>query len=347
MVYTKNMFKYFYKKFGYVLLFGLLFFSSVHTASAQYLFNYFNRYYYEPAIFRYDTEVSGPRDCRSFEKYNYWRHTCSFECYEGQDCEYKLSAVNAEIESLAVYDPNDYVREGTGFATAKNLNVFYQVNKGEQLKLVSGTDDPQYRTLWNIIKYIIPENISDKYITQFKIYSDEGDNTIAYVDDDGNGNFLLAINAPTFDSLDNKDKILAIVHELGHIISYNKNQYVAQSTPENCLTFWGDEECFLENSFLNKFVIAFWSQDDINEAYSDYNNLFSKKESSYTDEYAATNEGEDFAETFAYFVLGTQNFSGEAKQKIDFMNSDTRLVDLKTEIFNGVKRYLTEQSVVN
>lgn len=332
------------KKLAYSLVIYLLIFSFSYAQFWNYNnFDYFFDGYIESPVLRYETQVDSPNDCTRYESYNYWNNTCYFECFEGQDCTNKLNAVNKEIEYLSQMDPGIYYPAEDFNFTDANLIAEYNVLKGENLKFVKGKDASINRSLWLLVSYISPDAITDAYISKFRVYNNPDSGAIAFVDsDDQTGKKIFAVNLPTFRSSDLREKILTIVHELGHVLSLNKGQVNANVTEAKCEYFFSSDGCFYKQSLLNLFVFAFWPQADLDQTAYSPNGLYEANPSKYVDEYASTNETEDFAETFAYFVLNNRQ---NAANKIAFMEKDPRLVKMKNEMLNGIKRVLVEENL--
>jgi hypothetical protein len=80
---------------------------------------------------------------------------------------------------------------------------------------------------------------------------------IAYVsDDDGNGKWKVDINLPVHTSSDIKEQKATLIHELSHIITLNKDQFIASSGV--CPNYETDEGCTKSTSYMNNFVKKFW-----------------------------------------------------------------------------------------
>ncbi len=99
-----------------------------------------------------------------------------------------------------------------------------------------------------------------------------------------------------------------MVHEYGHIYSLSADDVaVVQGA---CPTFEFSEGCLAERSILGRFLARFWADDQTGaEAEAATEEDATRKYESeggadaFVSEYAATNGAEDFAETFATFVL--------------------------------------------
>jgi hypothetical protein len=72
------------------------------------------------------------------------------------------------------------------------------------------------------------------------VFSDEQDDTIAFVvDDDGDGKRHIAVNLPIHQASDLKEQKATLIHELSHIITLNHDQMIA--SPNMCPSYETDE----------------------------------------------------------------------------------------------------------
>ncbi|MCB9812462.1 hypothetical protein H6778_02290 [Candidatus Nomurabacteria bacterium] len=132
-----------------------------------------------------------------------------------------------------------------------------------------------------------------------------------------------------------------IVHELGHIISYEEIVGVPKPAEAHCHAYFDRYGCPLENSFLAQFIQAFWSEQALDRA-GEYSERPDGTEAAYTfydahsdafvSEYAAIGPEEDFAESFATFVLGERSGGALAREKVDFFWQYPHLRVVRDEI---------------
>ncbi len=101
-----------------------------------------------------------------------------------------------------------------------------------------------------------------------------------------------------------------IAHETAHVLSLNQDQ---RSDGVIAGRYSDDEGPFSDSSYLNQFYQAFWkghypdwSADSARGLASD---VYDRHPDSFVTEYAATDPSEDFAESFAYFVLDRRSTS--------------------------------------
>jgi hypothetical protein len=173
--------------------------------------------------------------------------------------------------------------------------------------------------------------------------------TIAFVDDeDGDGLWRIGVNKSVFNDSDEREQVLTIVHELGHILFLNKLQAVPMSEATGCATYFTGDSCAQKGSMLYSYVRQFWNAADIQTADAageeQDNGLYSKKPRSFVTEYASTNPSEDLAETFAYFVLDEkQPGKTIAEKKINALYSFSDLVKVRDIMRKGIRSNVMNQ----
>jgi hypothetical protein len=270
----------------------------------------------------YETEVDGPQDCSSFETYDAENMLCTFECESEAQCSQIEQQIEEELASWTeeLADDKEPVAE-KNFSKNADAQASYKVTSGEKISLADGKDSDENRKIWQDIAALSPDNISDKYIETYEIFNSPNDDTLAFVDDeDGNGKWRVAVNLPLHKSSTEREQKATLIHELGHIITLNSAQVNAQISEESCTNFFIDEGCANANSYINNFKNKFWkgvSQQEFDE-------------NKFVTEYATSNEVEDLAESFAFFVLGKkENGDNEKQQKINFYYSYPDLVTVR------------------
>jgi hypothetical protein len=124
-----------------------------------------------------------------------------------------------------------------------------------------------------------------------------------------------------------------LIHELTHIVSLNTSQVNPDISEPLCSTkhIRLEEGCAKNNAYITDFFYNFWSSgvslDDFGQMKYD-----SKK---FITEYATTNVVEDFAESFAFFVLEKdfQNLGNLPKyEKVKFFYGFPELLSMRSEM---------------
>jgi hypothetical protein len=282
--------------------------------------------------FVYETEVDGPNDCSSFEKYDADLKVCSFECNDENQCKEISDQIDNELASWTDELKNDKepVAEKTISENDPSLEADYSVSSGEVISLKKGTDSDLNQSIWKQIAELSPDSLSDKYIEEYQVFDNPSDNTLAFVDDeDGNGKWRVAVNLYGYKTSTARENKATFVHELFHIVSLNSSQVVPNK--DDCDNFKLEEGCSNSNSYVNLFKNTFWNGVSKQEF----------EEGKFVTEYASTNEVEDLAESFSFFVLGKDsNELGdtESDQKLKFFYQFPELIKLRSDMRNTIGR---------
>ena len=318
----------------------------------------------------YETAVDSEHECTTFEKFNPKEKTCYYECADEKECTAIENKISTELESWvdeeSIKEANkNKTSENEKGITAENIYAEFLILPGEIIRFGNTLKESQgrtdyYITIWDKIAALSPNELSDKYIEQFDVYKNEKDDTIAFVDDeDGNGKWRIAINDTVYRKQNEREQYMSLIHELAHIISLNKDQMLFNYTSENngvrkCFTLYLDEGCLKEDSYLYKFYTNFkndiWGKSEVEikkiisnykaDDYHDYNN-------SFITDYAATNEVEDFAESFTYFVVDSYNYERQNLKdkeiKIASMYNYAELVKIRKQMRTALSRELLKK----
>ena len=145
-----------------------------------------------------------------------------------------------------------------------------------------------------------------------------------------------------------------LVHEFAHVMTLNESQIDAQivwsdqeyeAAAAACPTYFSGEGCAKTGSYLAGFVDRFWaplldefeSINSIEDEFAWQDAMFSFYDDhadQFVSDYAATNPGEDIAESFAAYVLAPELPKGDtvAEQKILFFGQFPELAQLRDSI---------------
>ncbi|HMS24530.1 MAG TPA: putative zinc-binding metallopeptidase [Acidimicrobiia bacterium] len=296
----------------------------------------------EKKVSVYETEVNSKDDCSSYEEYDSARKVCYFECEDEIECE-KISALidkefKAYMDEYAENQPSDSSDDQPADDREdKNVRAEYSVSTGEKISFAGGQEDEKDQDIWNQIKNISPNDLTNTYIDTFQVFDNTKDDTLAYVsDDNGDGKFEIAINSAQHAMSSSKEQTLTIVHELTHIITLN----IDQQGDEGCGGYVSEDGCFPSTSIMGSYVSRFWSADLIAQSKSgdiDYE----RNKKTYVSEYATTSPEEDIAESFAFYVVNSSSSSQSiAEQKQAFFNDFDDLVSIKKQMRQAVGRVL-------
>ena len=112
------------------------------------------------------------------------------------------------------------------------------------------------------------------------------------------------------------------------------NETLLERFAQNCENQLLQEGCMNADSYLDDFIDMFWPDSDyIEQVRNEEVYAYDDTPESFISEYAATNPGEDIAESFTYFVLNGQTTeSSIADKKLNFFYSYKELESLRKQI---------------
>jgi Putative zinc-binding metallo-peptidase len=178
-------------------------------------------------------------------------------------------------------------------------------------------DEAGDRKIWELFANITPRAY-ERDVVEFDVLA-RGSDTEAYVEErsDDPSTWTLAVDGSL---VHHPDELRAtLVHEFGHLVSLDAAQvppvldHVHRAERE-CPTYYTGEGCALERSYIFEFIDRFWGNrldewNDLQSIESDTRyddaifHFYLRHQSEFVSEYAATDPLEDFAETFAVYVL--------------------------------------------
>lgn len=130
---------------------------------------------------------------------------------------------------------------------------------------------------------------------------------------------------------------VALIHELGHLVSLEPGELhpaTDGSVERGCTTYFSVEGCARNGSLVAGFVEAFWNDELLDLTGEE---RFELDPTSFVSRYAATNPGEDIAETFVHFVYGLlPDGDTVADAKVRLLWEFPDLVDLRAALRRGL-----------
>ncbi len=209
-------------------------------------------------------------------------------------------------------------------------DAIYSVN-GEAITLTSGIPAPWHDDAWERWIEIVPANRRG-LVAEFHALPHSDVGGLVEARSNSLQNWSLAIGPPASDAdLDN-----TLVHEYAHLITLSPTQVIPATSREvrdSCTTYFTGEGCARQGSIFDRFVEEFWSEDDLARARSDPAALYGADPDAFVTSYAATNPGEDLAETFRFFVYRSRPRPNTvAQSKIAFMWEVPELVRIRAEL---------------
>jgi len=264
-------------------------------------------------------------------------------CYYLEDEEY-----DDEIE----YDAGDTAHDDDEHVEAEVI-ASYSIS-GDRITLESGTDDVKNQEVWNIFTALIPSWVR-KDIVRYEVSDDARGDTAAHVAqiEGDNTQWLMNVNLDAFyvdGILEPEESYATLIHEFAHVLTLDKTQ--VRYTPENasdeiydrfeskCDTNFLQEWCLLEWAYLNDFINTFWSDKDyLEKVRNEEVSAYEDAPESFITDYAATNPGEDIAESFTYFVLRSKpDWNTIADKKLRFFYDYKQLDSLRKQIRSNLAK---------
>lgn len=300
-----------------------------------------------------DLEIDYLDDYSYSENEEIWYKFTQADCYEGElfDEEEKYCYIDVyEDEDLS----GEYLDENFEWnwnEISRVQQVVYKIN-WDTIKILEGSKEEKHDEMWKLFITIIPKNYRIDF-AQYIISNDSKSDTFAHVEQNTVNNNKWDINLNMAAFYDEKwvlikgEAIHTLIHEFAHVLTLNKTQvkyFPANFTDEKiiarfewkCNSNLIMEGCLFEKAYLNSFILKFWKINFIklNDAKEDEElDFYTWKETHFVSDYAATNPGEDIAETFTTFVLKTKpTWDTIADKKVLMMYEYPELLALKQVI---------------
>ncbi|MEK4229138.1 hypothetical protein [Solibacillus sp. FSL H8-0538] len=270
--------------------------------------------------------------CYSGEVYIEHEDTCalSIQCSDYESC------IAWGNEVLATLEDNygSLVEEESVGTDDDSLKVIakYDVDNGDE---VIYTDDDvtdeqleYHADLWFSYAWLIPEDQRED-MNKFEVF--ESGQTLAYVQthDDYAEYWTLGMNNENIELA--SETLVTYLHEYAHLLSLRSTEVDYWEDETSCPSLYIEESgCMFEDAYLANFYWQFWDGGGYDEL-----------EEYYVSEYAMTSPQEDFAESWAHFVLtGTPVGDSVVEEKILFFYQYEELVELRARILARVATWL-------
>lgn len=280
------------------------------------------------------------------------------DCYEDEyydendkSCYFDESYIHTETQK------QDYLPESPTHyhedVSLENFTASYKIS-GDTITLIDGKADERYSKIWEIFSFLIPLNARWDFL-YYKVIDGKNSDTAAYVVQDENNNLkwniVVNLEAMYAESgkLGGNEAYTTLIHEFAHVLTLSSSQmrYYPQTDNEalldrfaqNCTTHLLQEGCLREAAYLDDFIDTFWTDSKKVQASQEGKDVYTGNESNFVTAYAATNPGEDIAESFAYYVMKA-NISGKsiADKKMKFFDNYKRLKNLRLQIRNSLSQ---------
>ena len=316
------------------------------------------------------------QDCLAGEEYDAEEKACYIECETEEECQAKSAEV---YQNLDVYFDEGFAGHSQAAQDNEIPPIAkYSIDEQLNINLLETDPNAsseyanyaRHEEIWSFLSQILPKNYIREETKEYHVFTDGPSETLAFVAPLESDKTRWLIGVDIEDSglrgelggkLGQKEFIHTIVHEFAHILTLENDQVPPDTTEASedelsdgekaCRTYYPGEGCANPKSYINLFYQRFWSDiyseydEAVNFAETDeeyYDNaaaFYEKYEDRFVSEYAATNPGEDIADTFAFFVL-KEKPTGEsiADQKVRFMYQFDQLVDIRSYIRQQLAR---------
>jgi hypothetical protein len=207
----------------------------------------------------------------------------------------------------------EVVRPTTVFNDAPVLNR-YVINQPSDVNKIFSLE---HRSYLERVFELFPEKYDNK-IKEFTVFKDKNGEFGAFVETlpPDNLAWTFAVNSDLLGREDDLTNSELIVHELAHIISYEEIEGVPLPGTATCNAYFRTQGCPKNNAYIASFVDDFWSDWDLDRAVvfrqedspvdAAYDYYESLNENEYVSGYAALSPEEDFAESFAQYVMSRE-----------------------------------------
>lgn len=222
---------------------------------------------------------------------------------------------------LAELDPDDLAGPvGDEPCTARELGEddeltylsAYRLDEGRVTGLCLGEDEPSLVDTWETLTTIAPPEMLEEITVLGGVASNEigDDETLAFVsalDDEGTA-FQMSFTLEETEG-GGEEVLVTMVHEFSHVFTGTPDQLDRTIPPEDCGTFDSGEGCYREGAYVLGWIDAFWSDgeldgfDPTDEPVPADGEERCEADAGFLGPYAASSPEEDFAESFAAFVL--------------------------------------------
>lgn len=263
-----------------------------------------------------------------------------------------IAAVSCQTDEDELPVDDEVIGQGGGDSEFGNSLVATYNVSGTQISLTQAgpTSSGFYNTarqqeFWSFFTGLIPSDMWPQ-ITKLTLYADDEDGTAAYVapvNENDLSKWEMGWNlAYVWD--DNNELIkgetaFTAIHEFAHVLTLNAGQVNVSASA--CNSFHTGEGCSNNNSYINAFFQQFWTDIyDENQAITSddgYLAFYQKYKNRFVSEYAATNPGEDIAESFAVYVVNNlPSGNSIADQKLKQLNEQEALVTMRQRIRENI-----------
>ena len=315
-----------------------------------------------------------PEDCFPGEEYDPEEKVCYIECDTEEECLAKEEEIYGDLDQYLDHEFGGEAAPGgegdedvlpiSRYNVGNGLEIVL-LEKNEEVTEPELADPARHQEIWDATRYLLPNDVMQKNVGRYYVFTDGPDNGLAYVEPLSDNPEKWQYGIDIVDADFSGDFVHTLVHEFAHIVTLEKNQVPPDpSRPSDdaemeepspvelsCQTFYTGEGCTNPDSYMSQFYQQFWSdiydefmaganaaesQEEHDQFVAEF---YEKYQDRFVSEYAATNPGEDIADTFAHFVLAEKpDGDTVAEQKVLFFYQFEPLVNMRTHIRGQLAR---------
>lgn len=276
--------------------------------------------------------------CKDGEVYIEEEDICTLilECDDAESCAQWGDEIVIDLEDTY----GSLVLEESVPTDLEGLNVIATYEVDNDTELITTEDDIAQDTidyhggLWFSYAWLIPEYARSD-MNRFEVF--ESGDTLAHVyihDEEAASDWTLGMNNENIELA--SETMITYIHEFAHLLSLRETEVDYYYPDSGCETLFVDETCYFEDAYIADYYDQFYS-DGALEATED----------NYVSDYASTSITEDFAETFAHFVLSPEPAGDTVvEEKILFFYQYEDLITLRAEILSRAATWM-DRTVVD
>lgn len=216
------------------------------------------------------------------------------------------------------------------------VRVVYNIKTPEAVRLIENTSQ---RLFFDRFFTLLPDEY-DTHFTELVVFHNEIGEVDAFVETvptTRHTTWRFGINDEMFTYPVTETAMSELfIHEFAHVLSYESVSDITKHySSASCHVYFRSSGCPRKNSYLGQFVDTFWGKNDLNNIVRFGSDAWSSQdiEIQFVSDYAAVGPEEDFAETFATFVLtGKPTDDTKRAAKIRFFYDYPELLELRTGI---------------
>lgn len=248
---------------------------------------------------------------------------------EGQQCAAFGHAIIAQLQHVyGSLTEEESIATDEAFRIIASYHIDLQHERIETEDDVSQDEMDLHAELWFDFAWLIPEYARFDLNT-FEVF--ESGETLAHVymnnPEEAVGRWTLGVNEENIELA--SETMVTYIHEFAHLLSMRDEEIDYYADKESCTSLWIDDLCFRDDSYIKHYYDAFYATAQPDAVYY------------YVSEYAMTSISEDFAETFAHFVLTEQpTTTRPVDEKMMFFYHYGNLVELRADILRRAVTWL-------